>query len=76
MADDDTESESAETQNPAPSEKPVNLPAETPSIHSRLRPWMEMTYWALAIEHYGNPLTHQAWAWAQEQLFPLVQPYL
>jgi hypothetical protein len=73
MADDDIEeSESAETQNPAPIEKP-DAP---PSLPSRLRPWMEMAYWTLAIGHYGSLDVHQAWAWVLEQLFPLVQPYM
>jgi len=77
MADNDNEeSESAETPDPAPSKKPEQLPDDPSNHHGHMWSWMEKTYWVLAIEHYGAPHTRQVWAWAQEQLFPLVQPYL
>ncbi|MGP3941952.1 hypothetical protein [Streptomyces sp. 6N106] len=77
MADDSRESfESAETQKPAPVEEPAAVPDKTPPLRRRLRSCMEMTYWVLAIDHYGMPHAHEAWGWVQEQLLPLVRPYL
>ncbi|MEV0936378.1 hypothetical protein ACIBMX_47050 [Streptomyces phaeochromogenes] len=73
MADNEEEpSESAEAHDEAPVEKPDDEPDETPSFRDRLRPVMEMTYWVLMIGHYGIPYVHDAWAWVQDQAFPLV----
>ncbi|MFJ9106222.1 hypothetical protein ACIRJM_48285 [Streptomyces sp. NPDC102405] len=77
MADDEKEaSESAETQDPPPPEKPAGLPDGTPNPHSRPRPWTETTYRVLGIMYYGSHLAALAWMTAQERLFPLVQRYM
>jgi hypothetical protein len=73
VADNEEESsESAETQDEAPVEKPADAPDETLSFRTRLRPGVEMTYWVLMIGHYGIPYAHRAWTWVQDQVIPLV----
>ncbi|QDN54157.1 hypothetical protein [Streptomyces sp. S1D4-20] len=73
MTDDEMKSsESAETQKPVPAKKLSGVPDKAASLYRGIRSLMEMTYWTLAVSHYGNPYAHQAWTWVQEQVLPLV----
>ncbi|WP_405606277.1 hypothetical protein [Streptomyces sp. NBC_00076] len=73
MADDEINSnESAEDPIVEPAEEPAGTPPSIPDTMS----WYEATYMTLAIAYYGSHTIHGVWLQMQEQLFPLVQPFL
>jgi hypothetical protein len=77
MADREEESnESAEAQVPGPVEKPDMAPDETADFTHGKTSWREEAYMTLGIVYYGGHIAHWMWLQAQDQLFPLVQPYM
>ncbi|AZM73516.1 hypothetical protein D1J63_00020 [Streptomyces sp. KPB2] len=74
MADhDDKPSESAETPDDAPGDKPGTGPRKAATFYRAFRRGMETVYWTLGILHYGGALARQAWLQTQEQLYSLLQ---
>ncbi|MEU0845891.1 MULTISPECIES: hypothetical protein [Streptomyces] len=69
MADDEINSNES-------AEDPIAEPAGTPPSMPDTMSWYEATYMTLAIAYYGSHTIHGVWLQMQEQLFPLVQPFL
>ncbi|PAK27707.1 hypothetical protein CJD44_02790 [Streptomyces sp. alain-838] len=77
MADlDDEFDESAESQVPEPVEAPDVEPDEMADRTHGKFPWREEAYMTLGIVYYGGHVAHWAWLQVQDQLFPLVQPFV
>ncbi|MDX3549298.1 hypothetical protein PV729_44065 [Streptomyces europaeiscabiei] len=77
MADRSEEyDESAEAQVPDPVEEPDKEPDKTTDLTHDKTSWREKAYMTLGIFYYGGHIAHWMWLQAQEQLFPLVQPYV
>ncbi|MFE7037223.1 hypothetical protein ACFU9Y_43740 [Streptomyces sp. NPDC057621] len=76
MADREEEfNESAEDQVPDPVAEPDKVPDEPVFDHDKMS-WREEAYMTLGIVYYGGHIAHWVWLQVQEQMFPLVQPYV
>ncbi|MFG3007399.1 hypothetical protein [Streptomyces calvus] len=77
MADLDEESnEAAETQVPDPVKEPDVEPDQMAAHTHGKTSWREEAYMTLGIVYYGGHIALWAWLQVQEQLFPLVHPYM